>query len=92
MQLSDIKKLASTARISMSDEEAEGLAKDLDATLVYINQVNSAPLPPEEIVLPDNRNAVRDDVVSNPTGSVAADVVAQAPSQMDGFVKVKKIL
>ena len=92
MQLSDIKQLAYTARIDMSDEEAEGLSKDLLATLAYIDQVMAAPLPDEELVVPDHRNAVREDVVTNPTGSCADIVMAEAPFIMDGFVKVKKIL
>ena len=92
MQLADIKKLAYTARIQMSDEEAEGLSKDLEATLKYIDQVNAAPLPDEELVLPDNRNAVRDDVVTNQPGSQTDVVLAEAPFKQDGFVKVKKIL
>ncbi len=92
MQLSDIKNLAYIARIDMSDEEAEGLSKDLEATLAYIDQVMHAQLPDEELIVPEHRNAVREDVVTHETGAYSAVVMAEAPFTQDGFVKVKKIL
>ena len=39
MKLEDIKKLADLARIDMSDEEMEGMAKDFDPILAYVGQV-----------------------------------------------------
>lgn len=92
MQLSDIKKLAHTARIAISDEEAEGLSKDLEATLAYIEQLNKAPIPEESTVVPDNHNVTRDDVVTTVPGSYTTAMLAQAVGGQDGFVKVKKIL
>ncbi len=92
MDLADIKQHAYIARIEMSDEEEEGLSSDIKAALAYIDQVNAAELPDEELIVPLHRNAMREDVVTNATGSWAGIVMAQAPITHDGFVKVKKIL
>jgi aspartyl/glutamyl-tRNA(Asn/Gln) amidotransferase C subunit len=92
MDISDIKQLALTARIIVSDEEAEGLLHDLAGVLKYIDQVNTISLPHDDIIIPDHRNAYREDVVTNPTGSHTDIIMSAVASKQDGYVKVKKIL
>ena len=92
MKLKKIKQFMITSRLDIPDEEAEGLAGDLEATLGYIDQMNEVHLPDEEIDIPEHRNAVREDVVTTVTGSYTDLMLAQAVGTQDGFVKVKKIL
>jgi len=92
MDITDIKKLALTARIIVSDDEAAGLLKDLAVTLEYIDQVNKAQVSDDDFFVPDHRNSVREDVVTNEPGSYTDAILAQAAGTQDGFVKVKKIL
>ncbi len=92
MELSKIKQFAVTVRLGISDEEALGLAGDLEATLGYIDQINAADISDAEIEIPEHRNAVREDVVTTVTGSYTEAMLAQAVAVQDGFVKVKKII
>ena len=92
MELEEIKKLAAISRIEMSDEEMEGLSKDLAITLTYIDQINKAELPESEIEIPEHRNAYREDVVTTIRGSYTEILLAQFVDRQDGFLKVKKIL
>ena len=58
------------------------------ATLAYVDQVMKADIGEATDVIPDHRNVLRPDVVTNPAGSQAAIVLDAAPATQDGFVKV----
>lgn len=98
MLLEDIKKLANLARIDMSDEEMEGMAKDFDPILAYVGQVqevsklkNAQPLHEN----PDNyllQNVMREDIVTNKSGEYTERILADAPDVQDGYLKVKQIM
>jgi len=92
MQLSDIQKLAHGSRIDMSDEEATGLSKDLEATLKYIDESDKAPVPDDALIIPEHRNVAREDVVTTVTGSCTELLLSSAVATQDGYVKVTKIL
>lgn len=91
MQLEDIKKLALLARIDMSDEELEHIAKDFNSILAYVDQVKEASSLDQTTVYP-LLNIMRDDVVTNKTGKCNEKILAQMPETQDGFLKVKQIL
>jgi aspartyl/glutamyl-tRNA(Asn/Gln) amidotransferase C subunit len=92
MQISDIQKLAHVSRITMSDEEALGLSKDLEATLKYIDESENAPVPDDAIIIPAHRNVTRDDIVTTTSGQYTDVLLSSAVATQDGFVKVIKIL
>lgn len=98
MELEDIKKLANLARIDMSDEEMEGLAKDLDAILAYVGQVQEVSKLGKNEALHDNplnyflQNVMREDVVINKRGEYTEQILADAPDTQDGYLKVKQIM
>ena len=92
MELKTIKDFMITARLDIPEEEAIGLAGDLEATMGYINQINETELSDTDLPIPEHRNAVREDVVTTVTGSYTESMLAQAVGTQDGFVKVKKIL
>ena len=92
MKLDTIKKFMKTSRVDLSEVEAEGLLGDMEAALAYIQQVDEVSLEEGGVVISENRNAVREDVVTTLTGSYTDSMLAQAVATQDGFVKVKKIL
>ncbi len=98
MKLEEIKKLADLARIDMSQEEMEGMAKDFDPILAYVSQVQEAlkssenisdAKKPEDYLL---HNVMRDDVATNERGKYTEKILSNAPEVQDGYLKVKKIL
>lgn len=98
MELNDIKKLANLARIDMSDEEMEGMAKDFDPILKYVGQVKDALRSNENIVKdkkPEDyflHNVMREDIVTNTSNQYTKKILDNAPETQDGYLKVKQIL
>ena len=92
MQLSDVQHLATLARLDISEDEQKALLGDLTAILGYIEQINTADISLDINMNPEQRNVVREDVVTNTPGSHTDVLIKEVPSSVDGFVKVKKIL
>lgn len=104
MQLEDIKKLAILARIDMTEEEMETIAKDFDPILAYVGQVqealnlNSAKQGSSE-KLDEKKiedyflcNVMREDIATNTRGEYTDKIFANAPDTENGYLKVKQIL
>ena len=98
MQLSEIKKLADLARIDMSDKEMEEIAKDFDAILAYVGQVQEVSKIKKVETESKNsedyflHNVMREDVVTNNRGEYKDKIMAEMPDTEDGYLKVKQIL
>ncbi len=87
----EIRKLAHLARIAVTDDEVAGYAKDFQAILGYVDQINQVPVGDvQEAFLEHNR--VRLDQSTHAPGTYTDDLVAQAPQSVDDFYKVPKIL
>ena len=92
-----VKKVASLARIAISDADAERLAPELSNILGWIEQlgeVDCTGVEPMTAVIP-NRLRLRDDVVNaDPlTGGGLRDaVLANAPDAEHGFFAVPKVI
>jgi aspartyl-tRNA(Asn)/glutamyl-tRNA(Gln) amidotransferase subunit C len=87
-----VKKVASLARIAISDADAERLAPELNNILGWIEQlgeVNTAGVEPMTAVIP-NHLRLRDDVVTD--GDVRDRVLANAPQGEHGFFTVPKVI
>ncbi len=87
-----VKKVASLARIAISDDDAERLAPELSNILGWIEQlgeVDTASVQPMTAVIP-NKLRLRDDVVTD--GGVRDDVLANAPQAEHGFFAVPKVI
>ncbi len=88
-----IKKIAALARLSVTDDEAHGFAKQLEQILKYIEKLNEAdcssvtkPMTtPHEFLM-----TLREDVVLRDTDP--ATVVQCAPEQMYDNFKVPQVL
>lgn len=87
-----VKKVASLARIAISDADAERLAPELNNILGWIEQlaeVDTAAVEPMTAVIP-NHLRLRDDVVTD--GGVRDQVLANAPAGEHGFFGVPKVI
>jgi aspartyl-tRNA(Asn)/glutamyl-tRNA(Gln) amidotransferase subunit C len=91
MDITDVKHLATLARLAVPAEEEEALLADLTSIIGYIDQITKAPVP-DVAPTPSHRNFFREDVAMNEPGAHTDVLLASAASSQDGFVKVKKIL
>lgn len=92
-----VAKIASLARISMSDDELDRMAPELSQILDWVEQlgeVDTSGVDPMTAVIP-NHLRLRDDVVdADPlTGGGRRDaVLANAPAAEHGFFGVPKVI
>ena len=87
----EIEKLATLARIDISDAEKESLRGDIDSILAYVGQVQNINIEANKD-LPRLHNVMRDDVVTHTSGEFTQDLLSLAPSREGNYLKVKKIL
>lgn len=92
-----VAKIASLARIKMSDEELDRMVPELSGILEWVEQlgeVDTANVEPMTAVIP-NTLRLRDDVVNadpKTGGDRRADVLANAPAAEHGFYGVPKVI
>ncbi len=87
-----VKKIASLARIAITEEEVATIAPELDNILGWIEQlaeVDTSSVQPMTAVIP-NTLRLRDDIVTD--GGVRDAVLANAPAAEHGFFAVPKVI
>jgi aspartyl-tRNA(Asn)/glutamyl-tRNA(Gln) amidotransferase subunit C len=87
-----VKKVASLARIAISDADAERLAPELNNILGWIEQlgeVDTSSVEPMTAVIP-NKLRLREDVVTE--GQQRDAVLQNAPQGEHGFFTVPKVV
>jgi aspartyl-tRNA(Asn)/glutamyl-tRNA(Gln) amidotransferase subunit C len=87
-----VKKIASLARIAITDEEVATIAPELDNILGWIEQlgeVDTSSVEPMTAVIA-NTLRLRDDVVTD--GGKRDAVLANAPQAEHGFFTVPKVI
>lgn len=92
VDLTTVKKIASLARIAVTDAEAEALVPELNNILGWVEQLGSVDVTgvePMTAVIP-NTLRLRDDVVTD--GNVRDRVLANAPQAEHGFFAVPKVI
>ncbi len=93
ISLDDVKKLAVLSALSLSDEAAEALRKELGEILGFVEQldeVDTAGLSPTYQVT-GLENVMREDEVID-YGVSQAELLKNAPDSQDGSLKVKRVL
>jgi aspartyl-tRNA(Asn)/glutamyl-tRNA(Gln) amidotransferase subunit C len=87
----DIEKLSNLARIHISEEEKESLAKEIDSILAYVAQIDEAST---SAIRDENyqRNVMRDDNNAHESGVFTETLLKAAPGKEGQYFKVKKIL
>ena len=89
----DVKKLATLARITISDAELEKFTKEFDGILAYVGQLESLDLPKdmtgEKSPL---RNVMRADEAPFIAGSSTEKLAEQFPAREGDYLVVKQII
>ena len=92
----DIEKLASLSRMTLSEQEKDRFAKEIDSILGYVKQIQevadateSAEKVPSQY---PHRNAMREDIDNRDIIDDTSVLVNLAPASEKNYVKVKKIL
>ena len=92
VDIATVKKIASLARIAITEEEAARIAPELDNIRGWIEQlgeVDTSEVAPMTAVIP-NHLRLRDDVVTD--GGVRDAVLSNAPQAEHGFFTVPKVI
>ena len=87
-----VRKIASLARLAVSDGEVEAMVGELNNILAWVEQlgeVDTDGIEPLAAVVP-NQLRLRDDVVSD--GDLRDEVLANAPQAEHGFFAVPKVI
>lgn len=87
----DIAKLAKLARIAVTEEESLSFSHEIDAILGYVSQVQDAGVNIVQAT-DEVKNVLRDDTNSHESGIYTDSILKEAPSKMNGYIYVKKIL
>ena len=92
VDIATVKKIASLARIAITEEEAARIAPELDNIMGWIEQlgeVDVTGVEPMTAVIP-NHLRLRDDLVTD--GNVRDAVLSNAPQAEHGFFAVPKVI
>ena len=92
MNIQDIEKLSVLARVRLTDDEKVKMATDFDSILSYIDQLNSVDTTDAISYNGMVTNHTRPDTAGNSTNTAHDIVMQDLPDQVDGFLKVPKIL
>ena len=92
MELKDIDKLADLARLEIPQEEKEQVLKDLTSIVGYVAQISELTIPSDLVFEYDLQNVMREDIVTNESGTYTDKLVSEMPDHQDGYLKVKQIL
>lgn len=93
MERKDIEHLAKLARIAVTDDEADGLAKEITSILGYVSEINEITGNIEgDKKVGVHFNVMREDAHPHEAGMYTDDLLALAPERDGQYVKVKKIL
>ena len=93
----NVAKIASLARIKMSDDELERMVPELNQILGWVDQlseVDTSNVEPMTAVIPNTLRLRADEVNVDPKtgGDRRDDVLANAPAAEHGFFGVPKVI
>jgi aspartyl/glutamyl-tRNA(Asn/Gln) amidotransferase C subunit len=97
MNKAEVLKLATLARIEISDAEAESLSHEFEAILNYVGEVKGAtdlyqPSPNLGEGKGEMYNVFRADENPHESGKFTEAILKEAPAGEGDFIKVKKII
>ena len=91
IEIKDIEKLASLARIEVTDDEKQKLQKDLESILEYVGELKNAPKLEGETSEAYVKNVMREDDEHYNPGQFTEELLAEAPDKSENYFKVKPI-
>lgn len=87
----EVEKLASLARLALTEEEKTQFQGEIDAILGFVGKVKeaagAAPRPQYASI-----NVLREDIVVHKSGEFTESLLKSSPEREGDFVKVKRIL
>ena len=92
MNKSEVQKLATLARVSISDEEAESLSHEFESILNYVGEIKKANISSslsQDLLI---KNVMREDTDPHESGLYTEAILREMPSAEGQYLKVKKIL
>jgi aspartyl-tRNA(Asn)/glutamyl-tRNA(Gln) amidotransferase subunit C len=89
--IDEVKNLADLARLNIVPEELEKMTQEVGSILGYVGVVQKYSGDGIREV-PNLRNVMRDDVVTNASGEYTEDLLKNAPQKDGNYLVVKKIL
>lgn len=97
IDITTVKKVASLARIAVTDEQAEKLVPELNNILGWVEQlgeVDVSGVEPMTAVIPNHLRLREDAANADPLtgGNVRDKVLANAPQAEHGFFAVPKVI
>ena len=89
----EIGKLAKLARIKLSEEEKQGLTKEIDSILTYVDQIKKATVNMDYTPIPGAvSNVFREDSPITTSPEDRERLLNEAPYREGDFLAVKKII
>ena len=91
--VTEIEKLATLARIRLDDSEKQGLTKEIDSILTYIDQIKKATVDMDYTPIAGAvHNVFREDIADPVSNEDRERILKEAPDREGEFIAVKKIL
>ncbi|OGZ10580.1 MAG: hypothetical protein A3D67_01855 [Candidatus Lloydbacteria bacterium RIFCSPHIGHO2_02_FULL_51_22] len=95
MDKKEIARLASLARIKITDEEIPRIAENLARVVEYVSEIQRADIVESVALTPTAgtlHNVMREDTSPHETGLYTEAILENAPVREGDYIKVKKIL
>ena len=92
MKIEDVQKLATLSRIDINEDEQKELLKDLESILGYVSEIQEVVTKERNVEMIEYGNVMREDEDAHDSGVYTKDILKEAPSTKDGYIRVKKIL
>ncbi len=87
----EVEHIAKLARIELEEKELEKMQKDLSAILDYFDLLKKAPKAKRLVEVNYKAKAhLRKD--ESKQSNLADEIIADAPGQQDGYIKVRSVL
>jgi len=88
----DVKKIATLARITVSDTEADTYAGDAEEILSFVVQVGGTSSPHEGDAHMLLTNVMREDGVPHEEAAYTKDILDNAPKTENDYIVVRKVI
>ena len=93
IEIKDVERLATLARIKLPDSEKEELAKEIGSILTYIDQIKKATIDMDTTPsVGAVHNIFREDIAKTTSPEDREALLKEAPDREGEFIAVKKIL
>lgn len=92
MEKDEIKHIAELARLELADAEYEQYAREIEAVLAYVGEVQSIAGDSEAPSAGVVRNVFREDGEPHAAGAYSEALLDEVPRVHEGYIQVKQIL